>query len=343
MFNILVDTCVWLDTAKEPEQQQLLSVIESLIELAEIRLIVPSVVPAEFARNKERIVKESGRSLSSHLKRVKEAVRRFGDDSTMSVVLEHLNDVDYRIPQIGHEVNKSIERIEALLANAEVMDVDASIKARAADRAIEKRAPFHRNKNSINDAILIEVYADVSRKPARGQRFAFVTHNTNDFSDPAGNNKSPHPDLASLFSPRRSLYFISLAEAVHRVRPDLVSDLMLEYEDWVDEPRSLAEILDATEELTDKIWYDRHQLLLQRIEDGRTAIVEKFDPGAAREGRDEITKEVLAGARKSAEKVAGRYGRENLGPWTKFEWGMLNGKLSALRWVLGDEWDMLDT
>jgi hypothetical protein len=26
-----------------------------------------------------------------------------------------------------------------------------------------------------------------------------------------------------------------------------------------------------------------------------------------------------------------------------FEWGMLNGKLSALRWVMGDDWDMLDT
>jgi hypothetical protein len=26
-----------------------------------------------------------------------------------------------------------------------------------------------------------------------------------------------------------------------------------------------------------------------------------------------------------------------------FEWGMWNGKLSALRWVLGEDWDFLDT
>jgi hypothetical protein len=31
------------------------------------------------------------------------------------------------------------------------------------------------------------------------------------------------------------------------------------------------------------------------------------------------------------------------GGYDDFEWGMINGKLPALRWALGDEWDFLDT
>ena len=58
---------------------------------------------------------------------------------------------------------------------------------------------------------------------------------------------------------------------------------------------------------------------------------------------EDVNPEIWKGAMEGAKKVIEKYGEENLGPYSDFEWGMINGKLSALRWVLGCEWDMLDT
>jgi hypothetical protein len=89
-------------------------------------------------------------------------------------------------------------------------------------------------------------------------------------------------------------------------------------------------ILAAEEEFFEVIWYDRKLMLQQAIKQ-RTH--EKLDP--------EIEKGMLAAMRS----VERKYGKKRLRNYyhDDFEWGMLNGKLSALRWVLGDEWDNLDT
>ena len=94
-----------------------------------------------------------------------------------------------------------------------------------------------------------------------------------------------------------------------------------------DEVRTLEEVLEAENMFLDKIWFDRHLSLEYRID----------------QGMEDVNSEIWQGAMESARKVIEKYGEENLGPYSDFEWGMLNGKLSALRWVLGDEWDMLDT
>ncbi len=343
MFRILIDTCVWLDLAKDYRQRALLGALEELIRRGEVSLIVPCVVVDEVSRNKARIIEESNRSLSGSLKRVKEAVDKYGDPRGKRAALRLLNDVDHRLPALGEAAAESIARVEELFKAAAVIETSAEVKLRAAQRAIDGRAPFHRQRNSIHDAILIENYADFANaKRTAGIRFAFVTHNTKDFSHVGVNNKLPHPDIAAYFSRVKSLYFTTLGEALRRVQPELLSDLIIEQE-WVEEPRRFTEIIAAIDELYDKVWYNRHMNWREKIEAGKIKIVEKETFPIRDHSTRPIQRDVWEGALKAAARKEREYGAENLGPWDDFEWGMLNGKLSALRWVLGDEWDMLDT
>ena len=91
-----------------------------------------------------------------------------------------------------------------------------------------------------------------------------------------------------------------------------------------------------------QVWYNRYQITRQKIQRGQTKIEKETFP-VKNHLRRPIQRNVWEGALKAAAKVEKKYGVENLGPWDDFDWGMINGKLSALRWVLGDEWDMLDT
>lgn len=89
-------------------------------------------------------------------------------------------------------------------------------------------------------------------------------------------------------------------------------------------------ILKAYKEFWDKLWWHRHQLWLDELRR------RKSPPTQAE-------RSVLAKARLAARRIEKRYGKRNLG-WSDFDLGLLSGRMSALAWVTGAEWnESLDT
>ncbi len=306
MLHILIDTCVWLDMAKDYRHQPTLAALEKMIEGREISLALPRQAVDEFARSKDRIIKESGKSLASTFKRVKDAVRQFGRGEGRDEVLATLDDVDHRITILGEAVNESIQRIETIFSRSAVIETTDPVKLRAAQRAVDKKAPFHKDKNSIGDAILIESYRDILAGRSDDATYAFVTHNKHDFSNMAVDERQPHPDLAELFTDAKSIYALALGEVLNRYAPEWMEELRWEFE-YLEEPRLLSELVEAENLLFRQVWYNRHWNLRVAIERGKHKLVTKEEwDQAPPKRRQKVTVEHSMGERS-------RRGQENRG------------------------------
>lgn len=334
VLRLLIDTSAWLDLAARRDGQKWIVPLRLLKFHGKLDLLVPSLVIAEFDRNRPRSEMAVTTSVLDRLRQLRRELREYAGEQHERIWLE---ETAQHIPLVNAMAPQNFREIEELLRAGTSLEASDAENAKAVQRGLDKRAPFTSDKNSVADALLIEMYASQVSAAESSDVHAFVTSNHRDFSTPNGDRRQPHPDLAGLFDGCRSRYVYQV-EGLHSLLVDYFGDEFLEEHEEVkflisdEEPRTLAEIAEAEQEFFDRIWYVR-------------SVVHSDDKPDLPEG-------IRAGMMSARERIEARYGRDELrkpiGPLTPgcdeaWEYGFINGKLSALRWVLGSEWDFLDT
>lgn len=331
VLHLLVDTSTWLDLSKRRDGQRWIVALRLLVHQREVELLVPALVIEEFERNRERIEASMTASDAQRFKLIKQDLEDYGG-ADMKQTVEVIADLARDVPLIGAMTTRNFDEVLELLRTGRRLEPTDAEHRGVVERGVSKRAPLHRSRNSVADALLIELYAtaahasDLSRNP-----HAFFTSKSADFSTGDGDKRQLPPDVSATFALEGSTYALGVDGLNDVLLSHFGSEIeeLFEETDFIEEPRRLGEIGDAEKALFDRVWHHR-------------SLQHEYRLRAAGDERELEQLEAIAGpARKRVEETYTQPGE--LGPYTDFELGMLNGKLSALRWVLGSEWDFLDT
>jgi hypothetical protein len=340
VVHMLVDTSVWLDLVKQPGGGKLIAVLRELCEEGKLELLVPQIVLDEFERNRDRVKESMTRSVSEKFREVRKAIEEHGHGDGMKKALEELDNITHQVPLVSELATRTFDALVELLRSGKTLSPTPELKERVVERALAKRAPFHRERNSVADAMLIEMYGEASKHASEVDLYCFATHNTKDFSSADGDTRHPHEDFTAFFSAPHSRYFNNIQTALVVNMPTEMEELSFEY-DYQEDPRALSEVLTYLNKLEDQIWYNRHKNLEYRIKTGEHKLVDRWQ---RKNAQTTTVRSVWQSAQKSARKLEAIHGAKELGPWDDFEWGMLSGKMSAIRWMLGEDWEStLDT
>lgn len=174
MIRLLIDTSVWLDLAKRRDGQKWIVPLRVLNFQGKLELLVPSLVVHEFERNRPRAEAAVTANILERFRLLRRDLHEYGGDDRR----EWLQEMTHQIPLVSAMTLQNFSEISELLRGARRIEPTELEHERVIQRGLEKKAPFHREKNSVADALLIELYsAEINSSGTVADRYCFVTSN----------------------------------------------------------------------------------------------------------------------------------------------------------------------
>jgi hypothetical protein len=115
----------------------------------------------EFDRNRKRLEQAMTTSVADRFKLLRKDLEDLVAESHVPA-FDAVTSLAYEMPLVGGMETRNFSDNVMLLDDGRPMDESDAERSRVVCRALQKRAPFHRNKNSVADGLLIELYEEPS-------------------------------------------------------------------------------------------------------------------------------------------------------------------------------------
>lgn len=216
---VMLDTCVWLSIAANPSLTSVLDALERFCHDESVVLVISPVIQAEFDRNCSRVVDQFRERIRTYERQAR-MLLPFIDSTQRIVVRDALSNGANTALESADSILESVARIRRLFAEPRTLVIESSDEDHRAviDRSLSGLAPFHRRKNSVADALIMQAFhRAVLTFGSDVDSTIFVTENTTDFSSKT-DLRLPHDDYAHVFATRTAQYSIDITEVLEAIR-----------------------------------------------------------------------------------------------------------------------------
>ena len=216
MLRLLIDTSAWLDLAARRDGQKWIVPLRLLNFHGRLDLLVPSLVVAEFDRNRLRSEMAVTTSVMDRLRQLRRELRKYAGEQREHIWLD---ETAQHIPLVNAMAPQNFREIDQLLRAGTSVEPSDAEYAKAVQRGLDRRAPLPPTRTAWPTRCSSRSTPRSSQPSASSDVHAFATSNYRDFSTPNGDRRQPHPDLAELFDGARSRYVYQV-EGLHSMLLD---------------------------------------------------------------------------------------------------------------------------
>lgn len=164
---------VWLDLGERRDGQRWIVPLRVLQFQKKLKFLVPTLAIEEFDRNRPRREDALTKSVVDRLRQFRRDLRSFAGERDEWALLDELQQ---HVPLVNTAAPQNFREIAELLRTGTTLVPTDLEYARVVQRGLDKKAPYSSGKNSVADALLIELYATQVRQCSPGGFFRSQHH-----------------------------------------------------------------------------------------------------------------------------------------------------------------------